>query len=143
MARKKKVIEEPKEEIKEEVIDDAPETTPGDDVESLIPTLFASDETVSDTTEKIVDTTLYATDAPISVGSFADNDNFFFEYDAKAKGQIEKCNLYIWAGLDWGAGRIYEMARKEWAMFLIDLYDWKASGYKGNKPEVPSEVIDE
>ena len=53
---------------------------------------------------------------------------------------IEKCNLYIWSGLDWGVGRIYEMARKEWSKYILDMYEWSDNGFKGNKPEKPSEV---
>ena len=53
---------------------------------------------------------------------------------------IEKCNLYIWAGLDWGAGRIYEMSRKEWANYILAMYDWSDSKFKGVEPEMPDEV---
>lgn len=53
---------------------------------------------------------------------------------------IEKCNLYMWAGLDWGTGRIYEMSRKEWANYVIAMYEWSDSGFTGPEPEMPSEV---
>lgn len=53
---------------------------------------------------------------------------------------IERCNLYMWAGLDWGTGRIYEMSRKEWANYVIAMYEWSDSGFLGPEPEMPSEV---
>lgn len=61
---------------------------------------------------------------------------------AHAFDMIEKCNLYIWAGMDWGAGRIYEMSRKEWANYILAMYDWSDMGFRGNAPEVPPEVKD-
>lgn len=53
---------------------------------------------------------------------------------------IEKCNLYMWAGLDWGTGRIYEMSRKEWANYIIAMYEWSDGGFVGVEPVMPSEV---
>lgn len=68
------------------------------------------------------------------------HDEKYIEKIAHAFEVIEKCNLYMWAGLDWGAGRIYEMSRKEWANYIIAMYEWSDSGFTGIEPTMPSEV---
>ena len=64
----------------------------------------------------------------------------YVEKIAHAFEVIEKCNLYMWAGLDWGTGRIYEMSRKEWANYVIAMYEWSDNGFTGVEPVMPSEV---
>lgn len=59
---------------------------------------------------------------------------------SRAFDAIERCNLYMWAGLDWGAGRIYEMSRKEWANYILAMYDWSDNDFEGDEPEMPVEV---
>ena len=60
-----------------------------------------------------------------------------------AEDEIKHCNLYMWAGLDWANGRIYEMSRKEWANYIIEMSEWRKNDFKGIEPEMPSEVKDE
>ena len=68
------------------------------------------------------------------------HDEDYIKKIAHAFEVIEKCNLYMWAGLDWGAGRIYEMSRKEWSNYVIAMYEWSDGGFTGPEPEMPSEV---
>ena len=142
MARKKKsepkkeeveVVEEQPQEIVEEVDGNKLST----DDETLIPTLFTDDTpTISSNSGDCVITTTEAREHNLSIPIECANSML------KARQQIDKCNMYIWAGLDWGVGRVYEMARKEWAAYYLALEDWQKSNYKGNVPEEPSEVTD-
>lgn len=143
MARKKKsepkkeeveVVEEQPQEVVEEVDGNKPST----DDETLIPTLFI-DDTPTIAPSNIDECTITTTEARehnLSIPIECANSML------KARQQIDKCNMYIWAGLDWGVGRVYEMARKEWAAYYLALDDWQKSNYKGNIPEEPSEVVD-
>lgn len=146
MARKKK------NEIKEEaqpIITEEPsdiENSHEEEQETLIPTLFVDDSTTktynqedmcdSVVTSPIENKAVHTSDSQDAVTSLGD-------YAIKiqhAMDVIETCNLYMWAGLDWGAGRIYEMARKEWSKYVLDMYEWSDSNFTGTEPEAPSEL---
>lgn len=101
-----------------------------------------------DIVEAQMATTITSTDsegADAGVNEHTSDESIWEEYARKvshALDEIERCNLYMWAGLDWGAGRIYEMSRKEWAQYLLDMYAWSDSGFNGVEPVMPSEVKD-
>lgn len=97
------------------------------------PTVAGSDLTVSTVESKPEDWVITNEEA-------AKHDMSYINKIAHAFEVIEKCNLYIWSGLDWGVGRIYEMARKEWSKYILDMYEWSDNGFKGTEPEKPSEV---
>ena len=85
-------------------------------------------------------TTLDTSKIAMMAEEAAKHDMSYINKIAHAFEVIEKCNLFIWAGLDWGVGRIYEMARKEWANYILAMYEWSDNGFKGAEPEKPSEV---
>ena len=133
MARKKKTESKPVEPVEEQPVDQ----------ENLEDACFIPFEngfmasetpTVSETEETVSTTKGVETDKPLT-----DYEQYAVKI-SHAFDVIEKCNLYMWAGLDWGTGRIYEMARKEWANYILAMYEWSDNGFKGVEPEKPSEV---
>lgn len=135
MARKKKTndvpAEEPKPPVEEEV------TSPAEDLEDAC--FIPFENGFVDTEESATTVSVY-TDEPVEPipTPFAYED--YAKKISHAFDVIEKCNLMMWAGLDWGTGRIYEMSRKEWATYILDMYDWSDGKFKGKEPEMPSEV---
>lgn len=141
MARKKKSEPKPVE-LPEEPVEQK-EKMPEDG--SFIPfeNGFVDSETptVSDVKEdEYVTTTFNKDDYAMPIEEAAKHDLSYINKIAHAFEVIEKCNLYIWSGLDWGVGRIYEMARKEWSNYILAMYEWSNNGFKGVEPEKPSEV---
>ena len=141
MARKKKSEPKPVE-LPEEPVEQN-EKVPEDG--SFIPFengfIDSETPTVSEVKEdKYVTTTFNKDDYAMPIEEAAKHDLSYINKITHAFEVIEKCNLYIWSGLDWGVGRIYEMARKEWANYILAMYEWSDNGFKGVEPEKPSEV---
>lgn len=135
MARKKKTEVKVEEEQTEPNLEDA----------SFIP--FENgmpDEPITLTQEDLKNeatTTVTFTDIPeFPTNPTQEKGHDYISKISRAFDAIERCNLYMWAGLDWGAGRIYEMSRKEWANYVLAMYDWSDNGFEGKEPEMPVEV---
>ena len=141
MARKKKSEPKPVE-LPEEPVEQK-EKMPEDGNFIPFENGFVDSETptVSDVKEdEYVTTTFNKDDYAMPIEEAAKHDLSYINKIAHAFEVIEKCNLYIWSGLDWGVGRIYEMARKEWSNYILAMYEWSNNGFKGVEPEKPSEV---
>lgn len=118
----------PQEETEKEI-----ETYTADETQTATVTLNGSESSAIPTPSSI--------NAPYIVKE--DMDEVYEEYARKishAFDVLETCNLYMWAGLDWGTGRVYEMARKEWANYIIAMYDWSDGKFSGIEPVMPSEL---
>lgn len=141
MARKKKSEPVPEEPIEEPVI--VPEEQKEEDAcfipfENGMPDGPTSSVEYSITSEEAG--TSKTISVPVEGSESVGHNSEYIKKIGHAFEVIEKCNLYMWAGLDWGTGRIYEMSRKEWANYIIAMYEWSDGGFVGIEPVMPSEV---
>lgn len=136
MARKKKFEEKTEDTLTQPDYDDAPVTPSENSIAEGVVTLTEDElENGATTTAAIV------TDSPHSpADAIQDNICNYASKISRAFDAIERCNLYMWAGLDWGAGRRFELSRNEWANYVLAMYDWSDKGFKGKEPEMPTEV---
>lgn len=138
MARKKKTV------------DTSVDTTPVEEVAQNEPTVACTDDSTGEVVtikgdESMTQTEVVHISSEEVAKMFGKSDNALLNSYTKEReyaiSVIEKCNLRIWASLDWSMGRVYEMARTEWAKYVIDLDCWKGDGFKGTIPPVPQEPV--
>jgi len=120
----------------------------------------STSETVSNTTEFSsipeiigsssdgVNTTVYYSDGNSATtcinGISRDINYIMLEYQQKinkAKAQIERCTIQIYAG--WDTTHEYEMSRREWAEFILRLEEAASNyGYDFSKYPLEPNILD-